>query len=148
METDTQRTGRISTTRKMAIGLGLGVLATVSVPVAVGAATTTTPATTAPATAPSTDTALGRRLERACARVPNLTARVERTRATIEGDASTRGSLAWLQAQIDKARADGHPEAATVLENALATRTARLDLVTSRQASLASVAQLCADKGA
>jgi hypothetical protein len=157
METNTQRTGKISRTRKIAIGLGLGAMAAVVVPVAAGAATTattattapsSTPATTAPATAPSADTALGRRLERACARVPNLTARLERTRATIEGDASTRGSLAWLQAQIDKANRNGHAEAATVLENALATRTARLDLVTSRQTSLASLAQLCTDKGA
>lgn len=90
----------------------------------------------------------GGRLELVCARVPNLTLRVDAGIARLEGDATTRGSLAWLQAQIDKATADGRTQLVTVLENRLDVRTARLDLLKARRVALGNIAEICAERGA
>ncbi len=45
------------------------------------------------------------RYRRACLRIPNLQLRTETLIARLNGDASTLGSLLWLQAQIDDAKA-------------------------------------------
>ena len=58
-----------------------------------------------------------------CARVPNAILRTQNLERRLAGDASTKGSLVWLQAQVDKAEAAGRTRAVTVLKNRLAFRT-------------------------
>ncbi len=59
-----------------------------------------------------------------------------------------RGSLAWLQAQIDKANELGRTDLAEALSNRLAVRTQTLEVLKQRQQSLASLAARCAERGA
>ena len=113
-----------------------GVLVAVTLPGTAGAAS--------PAAAPGE---LGPRLERACLRVPNLETRTANLIARLEGDAATRGSLAWLQAQIDRAAARGRTDLVEVLENRLAVRTQTLEVLRLRQDALPRLRQFCIDNG-
>ena len=87
------------------------------------------------------------RLERACLRIPNIEIRTSKVIERLTGDASVRGSLAWLQAKIDKAEAEGREQLVTVLENRLAVRTNTLEVVEHRQAKLPALKQKCIDHG-
>lgn len=87
------------------------------------------------------------RYERACLRIPNLQIRTNNLITRLNGDASVRGSLAWLQAQIDDANAKGRTQLATVLENRLAVRTQSLDVLAQRQERLANLAERCRNHG-
>jgi hypothetical protein len=87
------------------------------------------------------------RFERACLRIPNLELRTANLIERLNGDASTRGSLAWLQVQIDEATAKGRTQLVTVLENRLAVRTLSLDVLVQRQRALADLKAICIDKG-
>ena len=108
------------------------------------------PTTTARPAAPAVVTAVahptddvGPRLERACLRIPNLQLRTDNLLERLRGDATVRGSLAWLQTQIDAAAAAGRTQLVTVLENRLAVRTATIDVLVQRQAALVELAQTC-----
>ena len=87
------------------------------------------------------------RLERACLRIPNIEIRTSNLIERLNGDATVRGSLLWLQAQIDKAEAAGREQLVTVLENRLAVRTQTLEVVEQRQARLPELKQKCIDHG-
>ena len=87
------------------------------------------------------------RLERACLRIPNIEIRTGNLIERLNGDASVRGSLAWLQAKIDKAEAEGREQLVTVLENRLEVRTRTLEVVEQRQAKLPELKQKCIDHG-
>jgi hypothetical protein len=102
--------------------------------------------TEAPAPDPATQAQRRARLEKACARVPVITERVDALIARLEGDAGTKGSLAWLQARIDSATAAGRAQLVTVLQNRLEVRTARLELLHERRDALAHVAQICDER--
>ena len=92
-------------------------------------------------------TELGPRLERACLRIPNLQIRTDHLIERLNGDASVRGSLAWLQAQIDKAEAEGREQLVTVLDNRLAVRTKTLEVIEQRSPKLVELKQKCIDHG-
>lgn len=100
----------------------------------------------ASASAASTDE-LPVRYERACLRIPNLEIRTNNLITRLEGDASTRGSLAWLQAQIDDAKAKGRTQLATVLENRLRVRTQTVEVLKVRLERLAKLAERCREHG-
>ena len=101
-----------------------------------------------PATASAATTGeLPVRYERACLRIPNFQIRTDNFITRLNGDATTRGSLAWLQAQIDDAKAKGRTQLATVLENRLAVRTQTLEVLTVRQQRLAELAEKCRAHG-
>jgi hypothetical protein len=91
---------------------------------------------------------IGPRLNAACLRIPNLQIRTDRALTRLQADASTKGSLAWLQARIDKATAENHPQLVTVLTNRLAVRTARVAVLEQQQQTLADLAAICAEHGA
>jgi hypothetical protein len=110
------------------------------VPSAASAATPTTTATAGTSTPPL-------RLQRACLRIPNLETRTSNFITRLNGDATTRGSLLWLQAQIDDATAKGRTQLATVLQNRLAVRTQTLKVLTQRQTRLEKLADLCRQHG-
>ncbi len=125
---------------KSAIMVGAAVVtagAVLMVPSAAQAASTTT------------DTAreLPVRYQRACLRIPNLQLRTDNLITRLNGDASVRGSLAWLQAQIDDAKAKGRTQLATVLENRLAVRTQSLEVLAQRHERLANLAERCRNHG-
>ncbi len=87
------------------------------------------------------------RFERACLRIPNLQLRTTNVITRLNGDAATKGSLAWLQAQIDDAKAKGRTQLVTVLENRLAVRTQTLEVLAQRQIRLTKLADLCRNHG-
>jgi hypothetical protein len=99
------------------------------------------------ASATSGDGDLHPRLVAACERVPNLTLRTHRALDRLQGDASTVGSTAWLQAQIDKAQAAGRDQLVTVLENRKDVRVARITVLQKQLVSLDSIGTFCADHG-
>ena len=113
-----------------------------TVVVAAGAALAV-PSAAHAATTPS----LPPRYERACLRIPNIELRITNVIARLNGDASTMGSLAWLQAQIDDANAKGRTQLATVLENRLKVRTQTLEVLKVRQQRLEKLAELCRTHG-
>ena len=112
------------------------------VPTAAFAASTTSDTTPAAATRE-----LPPRYQRACLRIPNLELRTTNLITRLNGDASTRGSLLWLQAQIDDANAKGRTQLATVLQNRLKVRTESLQVLTNRQERLTKLADLCRSHG-
>lgn len=86
------------------------------------------------------------RLELACARIPNALIRAENLQERLAGDASTRGSIAWLQARIDKAEDAGRTELATVLTNRLKVRESLQDVLPERIENLKEIQSgLCED---
>jgi hypothetical protein len=101
------------------------------------------------ATTPSTPTTneLPLRLERACLRIPNLELRTQRLIDRLNGDASTRGSLLWLQRLIDDATAKGRTQLAEVLTNRLAVRTQTVKVLEQRQERLEKLAERCRNHG-
>ena len=105
------------------------------------------PSSAQAATPSSTVGELPARLKRACLRIPNLQLRIGNFITRLEGDASTRGSLLWLQAQIDDAKAKGRTQLATVLENRLAVRTQTLRVLTMRQERLTNLIERCRNHG-
>jgi len=122
--------------------------ATFVVPSVVSAATTTTPS--APSTPPApadTQKELPARYQRACLRIPNLQIRITNFIDRLNGDASTRGSLLWLQAQIDNAKSKGRTQLATVLENRLKVRQQTLVVLNQRQERLTKLLELCRNHG-
>lgn len=90
-------------------------------------------------------TELGPRIELVCARVPNLQTRTDNVLARIHGDATVRGSLAWLQAQIDDAEAKGRTQLVTFLQNRLEVRTAKAEVLEQRKVRLVTLAERCAE---
>lgn len=97
-----------------------------------------------PAFAASTESGqLHERLDRACARVPNLTTRVESVLARIQGDAGTVGSIAWLETKAAEARQNGRVQLAELIENRIAVQTERIDVLVIRLDNLAEAAAAC-----
>lgn len=87
------------------------------------------------------------RLERVCLRIPNIEIRTNSIIDRLNGDATVRGSLLWLQAQIDRAEAAGREQLVTVLENRLAVRTQTLEVLEQRLERLPELKQKCIDHG-
>lgn len=90
---------------------------------------------------------VGPRVERACLRIPNLETRTANLIERLQGDATVRGSLLWLEAQIDRAESRGRTDLAEVLQNRLAVRTQTLEVLQQRQAKLPELRQWCIDHG-
>ena len=119
-----------------------------AVAVTAGAAMIVPTSAFAAATSTSTSTGdLPARYERACLRIPNFQIRTNNLITRLNGDASTKGSLAWLQAQIDDAKAKNRTQLATVLQNRLAVRTQTLKVLQQRQDRLANLLDKCRAHG-
>ena len=103
------------------------------------------------AAAPTTDPTAGKELparyQRACLRIPNLQIRTTNFITRLNGDAGTRGSLLWLQAQIDNAKSKGRTQLVTVLENRLKVRQQTLVVLNQRQERLTKLLELCRNHG-
>ena len=77
--------------------------------------------TATPADAAQAQT-LARRRDVLCGRVPNAIVRTQNLEKRLAGNVSTQGSLAFLQARIDKAEAAHQDQLVTVLQNRLTYR--------------------------
>lgn len=64
----------------------------------------------------------GPRLERVCSRIPDRIARLERLHHRLRADVRTPGSLAFLQARIERAKGAGRTDQARLLSDRLAVR--------------------------
>jgi hypothetical protein len=91
--------------------------------------------------------ATSERIDRACARIPNVQLRLDNAAARITGGPEVRGSLLWLDTKIQAATDAGRTDLATALSNRRAVRVATLDVVRLRQANLAEFAALCDARG-
>ena len=78
-----------------------------------------------------------------CARVPNAEIRTTNLITRLEAGADTQGSLAWLQSKVDQATAAGRTELATVLQNRLDFRTAKLEVLKKRTVELGKLSDWC-----
>ena len=96
-------------------------------------------------TSAQSTTDLGPRVERACARIPNLQVRTDNLLTRLQGDASTVGSLAWLDAEIAKAQAAGRTQLVTALQNRRNVRGANVAVLQKRKTELVTLSQKCAD---
>lgn len=130
---------------KSMLGLGKSTMLMGAVVLSAGVALVVPTAAQAAST-PSTGE-LPVRLERACLRIPNLELRTQHLIDRLHGDASTRGSLLWLQAQIDDATAKGRTQLAEVLTNRLAVRTQTVKVLEQRQERLEKLAERCRNHG-
>jgi hypothetical protein len=101
----------------------------------------------ASASTPSAPDDLRPRLERACLRIPNIETRTTNVIARLQGDATVRGSLAWLQAQIDRAAARERDDLVEVLTNRLAVRQQTLEVLELRLAGLPALEAFCIERG-
>lgn len=59
-------------------------------------------------------------------RIPKLLKKIDAVTTKINGDASAKGSTAWLQAREDKARAVGHTAQADLIQARVSNRPQRL----------------------
>lgn len=121
----------------------VGALAT-AVAAVVVAVMPATASAAAPTAAPDEP---GPRLERACLRIPNIETRTTNLIQRLQGDATVRGSLLWLQAQIDKATSRNRQDLVEVLQNRLAVRQQTLEVLQLRLESLPELRQFCIDRG-
>ncbi len=138
-----------SPTRTLRLGLAALGLAGLSltVPTVAGAAPGAPAAPSAPAVAATPGDGVGPRVERACLRIPNVETRLTERKARLDGDATVRGSLAWLQSKIDAAKAADRDQLATVLENRLTVRTKTRDILDDRTALVADLRSRCESWG-
>jgi hypothetical protein len=110
------------------------------------AAAAIAPVVAAPASV-SADDALRDRLERACARIEPARNRTTTVIARIDGSADVRGSLAWIQVQIDRANAAGRTGRAAELQRVLDLVSSRRVLLDQRLDVLDRAADVCISKG-
>jgi len=124
----------------------MGMIAALSAAgLAAGLALTGAPAATAATI--RDDGVLHQRLERFCTRVPHLIERGEKVQPRLAGDAETRGSLAWLQARIDKAESESRDRAVKRLERRLERRTELAARLPERLETLRKAQTECAAAG-
>lgn len=89
----------------------------------------------------------GRRLDRACSRVDKQLARAQKVQTRIAADASARGSIAFLQARIDRAEQAGQDDLVTVLDLRLQMRRQIADQLPARVDLLKQAQQTCTQAG-
>lgn len=138
-----------SPTRTLRLGLAsLGLAAlTLTAPTVAGAAPSGPAVAATPGAPVAPNEGIGPRVERACLRIPNIETRISERKTRLDGDASVRGSLAWLQSKIDAAKAANRDQLATVLENRLTVRTKTREILDDRTALVADLRSRCESWG-
>jgi len=86
----------------------------------------------------------GVRWEAACSRIPQRVERVEQVQHRIQGSAETKGSIAFLEARIERQRQAGHDDAVRLLENRLAVRKDVAAMLPDVLTRLHDAQQVCA----
>lgn len=89
-----------------------------------------------------------------CKRAPKADARIDKALSRLNGDASTKGSIARLTQRVANAKSAGHTEIETYLNDRLTFRKSLVPTLQKRQKDLKSVLVWCqanndgADNGA
>ncbi len=122
----------------MAIGLGLGP------PSPEPGDAGRDPAAMAPAA--DADPVSGPRLSEVCRRVPVWIERVAARQDRLHSDAQTPGSIAFLQARIERAESSGQADTARLLGNRLATRRDVAELLPDVLARLQDSEAVCTSR--
>ncbi|MFD9209645.1 hypothetical protein ACFVZM_25655 [Streptomyces sioyaensis] len=108
------------------------------------AADSDSPASAPTATAPKTGhKGNGKSL---CERVPNVEKRINKALNRLNGDATTRGSIARMAVRVHKAHSKGHEEVATFLQDRLTHRKELKPNLTRQLRDLKAVATWCEKK--
>jgi hypothetical protein len=98
-------------------------------------------------TSSSTDALNPARAKKVCARLPKVTAKVDKALSRIQGGADTKGSVAWLNAKAAKADTDGKTALANVYRARAKARTDRVTVLQDRKTALAQTASWCKSAG-
>ncbi|MFJ7945782.1 hypothetical protein ACIQ6K_19345 [Streptomyces sp. NPDC096354] len=78
-----------------------------------------------------------------CKRVPKIEKRLERSLKRLGADATRRGSVARLAKRVENAKAAGHTEIETYLNDKLTLRRSLVPTLEKRQKDLATVKTWC-----
>ncbi|MFC8517837.1 hypothetical protein [Streptomyces sp. NPDC057257] len=120
--------------RRLLVGLATAAL------LATGTGVAAAESTPAPAGTPTGDGA-----QALCKRAPNIDHRIDRALKRLNAGADKRGSIARLQQRVDNAKAAGHSEIATYLQDRLTFRKSLVTTLRQRQKDLADVRTWCDD---
>lgn len=140
-------------TRVLALGAVLAAAAALGAGPAVADTGTPSTAPSAPSdaaqkaaqkAAEKVDKAAAKNAAKFCARVPILETRLDKALTRLNGGPKDAGSIAAVQARIDRQKALGHPEIATLLGDRLAARQALLPILTKEKTDLDAVKNWCA----
>ncbi|WP_431959078.1 hypothetical protein [Actinacidiphila sp. bgisy160] len=107
-----------------------------------GPATADGAGTPSPAATPAGDGAKG-----LCKRAGKIDARIDRALKRLNGPAARRGSIERLEKRVAGARAAGHDEIETYLDDRLAFRKSLVPTLEKRRTDLARVRDWCASHG-
>jgi hypothetical protein len=122
--------------RRSTLLLGLATAALLATGTGLAAADSTP----APAATPTGDGA-----QALCKRAPKIDHRIDRALKRLNAGADKRGSVARLQQRVDNAKAAGHNEIATYLQDRLTFRKSLVTTLQQRQKDLADVRIWCKD---
>jgi hypothetical protein len=120
----------------LAVGIALGSLS----PAFAADSTTTTPTKQLSAQQKA-------RLNVACARIPNLITRTENLQKRLPADASTKGSIAWVEKKAADATAKGRVDVATVLTNRATVMKAKQGTLATQLTNLHKAQDSCTQHG-
>ncbi|MFK0160150.1 hypothetical protein ACIQVK_49855 [Streptomyces sp. NPDC090493] len=120
--------------RTLLVGLATAAL------LAAGTGAAVADGTPAPAATPTGDGARA-----LCKRVPRIDRRIDRALQRLNAGADERGSVARLQRRLDNAKAAGHDEVATYLQDRLTFRKSLVPTLEQRKQDLADVRTWCQD---
>jgi hypothetical protein len=107
-------------TKRWIAGMAVTAVTAGGLALGTGAALADTPSPTPDPTADHANSAICTK------RIPAALARIDKVTARINGDASVKGSTAWLSAKADKARAAGYTALADLLSERVSNRPDRL----------------------
>ncbi|MGF1646656.1 MAG: hypothetical protein ACFCVF_07040 [Kineosporiaceae bacterium] len=136
----------LSTTAAAALAAGLLSVGALAVPAGAAETADTADAGTE-SEAGGNGELLRQRAELACARIPNVVTRTENLQERLAGDASTRGSLAWLEERAEQAEDRDRTELAEALRTRLEVRTELADLLPLRLEALVDAEVACDEAG-
>jgi hypothetical protein len=122
------------TRRTLLVGLATAAL------LATGTGLAAADSTPAPAATPTGDGA-----QALCRRAPKIDHRIDRALKRLNAGADKRGSIARLQQRVDNAKAAGHNEIATYLQDRLTFRKSLVTTLQQRQKDLSDVTTWCKD---
>jgi len=122
------------TRRTLLVGLATAAL------LATGTGLAAADSTPAPAATPTGDGA-----QALCRRAPKIDHRIDRALKRLNAGADKRGSIARLQQRVDNAKAAGHNEIATYLQDRLTFRKSLVTTLQQRQKELSDVTTWCKD---
>ncbi|MEV6006645.1 hypothetical protein AB0M29_07550 [Streptomyces sp. NPDC051976] len=133
-----------TTRTAVAAGAALAALLATAGAASADSGTSTATSSTAPSAAAKAHKApAGDGARALCRRVPRIEARISRALKRLNGPDTEIGSVARLQERVNNAKAAGHTEIETYLNNRLTFRKSLIPMLTQRNTDLAGVSSWC-----